>query len=430
MENSPDFTASMRSFFDSSETSTTKELSAQVAGEVHNYLVVAQKYQEGQAAVSVGIDVTELKRAQENLQATTSRLSSLIENLQAGVLVKNEFGHVVLINQIFCDLFGLPDTPAAWIGADFSDFSTQVKHLFVAPERFVREHEQIRDNREIVTNHEVQLADGRTLELDYIPIFVEDNYCGHLWMYRDISDRKKAEQELTEALAKEKELNDLKSRFITMTSHEFRTPLSSILSSAELLENYRHRWTEEKQNTHFNRIRVSVQHMTQLLNDVLFIGKAEAGKLEFNPRSLNLVEFGQSLIEELKIGIGAQHQFQYEVDSPEIVAPSDEKLLRQILTNLLSNAVKYSPKNSNILLKVFLEGDRVVFQVKDNGIGIPPDEKARLFESFHRATNVGNIQGTGLGLAIVKKCVDLHHGDLAVESEVDRGTTFTISIPR
>ncbi|MFP4299932.1 MAG: PAS domain S-box protein [Spirulinaceae cyanobacterium] len=429
MENSPDFNESMRSFFDSPETSTTKELSAQVAGEVHNYLVVAQKYEEGQAAVSVGIDVTELKRAQEDLQATTSRMSSLIENLQAGVLVKNELGHVVLINQIFCDLFGFPEVPAAWIGADFSDFSTQVKHLFADPEDFVQKHQKICQNRQIVTNQEVKLVDGRTLEIDYIPIFVEGNYCGHLWMYRDISDRKKAEIELTEALAKEKELNDLKSRFITMTSHEFRTPLSSILSSAELLEHYRHRWTEEKQNTHFNRIRVSVQHMTQLLNDVLFIGKVEAGRLEFNPQTLNIIDFCQGLVEEFKIGVGAQHHLEYEVNLAEITAQGDEKLLRQILTNLLSNAVKYSSKDSTILLKVFLEGDRVIFQVKDNGIGIPPDEKSRLFESFHRATNVGNIQGTGLGLAIVKKCVELHQGKITVESEVDVGTTFTISIP-
>lgn len=429
MENSPDFTESMRSFFDNAETSTTKELSAKVAGEVHNYLVVAQKYQDGQAAVSVGIDVTELKQAQDDLQATTSRLSSLIENLQAGVLVKNELGHVVLINQIFCDLFGFPDVPAAWIGADLSDFDRQVKHLFADPESFAQRHRTIRQNRQIVTNEEMQLADNRTLELDYIPIFVDGDYCGHLWMYRDITDRKKAERELKEALEKEKELNDLKSRFITMTSHEFRTPLSSILSSAELLEHYRHRWTDEKQNVHFNRIRISVQHMTQLLNDVLFIGKAEAGKLEFNPTTLNLVEFGQSLIEEFKISLANKHQLEYECDTDVIITQGDEKLLRQILTNLLSNAAKYSPENSTLLLKLFLEGDRVIFQVKDNGIGIPPDEKARLFESFHRATNVGNIQGTGLGLAIVKKCVDLHQGEITVESEVNVGTTFTVSIP-
>jgi PAS domain S-box-containing protein len=429
MDNSPDFTVSMRQFFDGSATSTTKEMTAQVAGEVRNYLVVAQKYQEGNAAVSVGIDVTELKRAQDNLQAATSRLSSLIENLQAGVLVKNELGHVILINQIFCDLFELPDNSAAWIGADLSDFNLQVKHLFADPEQFSERHDRIRAAREIVTNEEVQLADGRTLELDYIPIFVAGNYCGHLWMYRDITDRKQAEFELTEALAKEKELNDLKSRFITMTSHEFRTPLSSILSSAELLEHYRHRWPDEKQQTHFNRIRISVQHMTQLLNDVLFIGKAEAGKLEFQPQPLNLVDFCQSLVEDFQTSIAAHHEIIYVSNCDSARTLADEKLLRQILTNLLSNAVKYSPKNSQIALRLLLQPSCVIFQVEDRGFGIPLEEQSRLFESFHRATNVGNIQGTGLGLSIVKKCVELHDGDISVESEVGKGTTFSVSIP-
>lgn len=246
---------------------------------------------------------------------------------------------------------------------------------------------------------------------------------------RDISDRKQAEIELRNTLEKEQELSELKSRLVSMTSHEFRTPLTSILGSAELLKHYGHQWNEEKKFNHFDRIHSAVQHMTQMLDDMLLIGKAESGKLEFNPAPLDVVEFCHNLVEEL--GMIDRHYTLYLSclgDRPASV-PLDEKLLRHILSNLLSNAIKYSPAEKPIHLVLTFSGDTVVFQVKDRGIGIPREDQLRLFEPFQRAQNVGKISGTGLGLAIVKKAVDRHGGTIGVDSEVGVGTTFTVTIP-
>ncbi|HEY9612053.1 PAS domain S-box protein [Allocoleopsis sp.] len=282
--------------------------------------------------------------------------------------------------------------------------------------------------------------------------------------------RKQAEGEIRKALEKEKELRELKSRFITMTSHEFRTPLTTIHSSAELLENYGHKWTQEKKLTHLKRIQTSVKHMTRLLNDVLILGKVEAEKLKLNPVPLDLEKFCHNLVEELQLNDNNQHTIIFTCDwglgmekgrgsmgergtgalvrtgerenfssqSPQeqhtlfssLSQPyMDEKLLRQILENLLSNAIKYSPNGSTIDLTISALEEQAIFQIRDRGIGIPSEDQPRLFETFHRSTNVGTIAGTGLGLAIVKKCVDIHQGQIAVESEIGVGTTFTVTLP-
>jgi PAS domain S-box-containing protein len=257
--------------------------------------------------------------------------------------------------------------------------------------------------------------------------------------------RKQAEGEVLNAFTKEKELTELKSRFIAMASHEFRTPLTTIQSSSELLEYYSQKWVHEKKLTHFHRIQTSVKHMTKLLNDVLIIGRAEAGKLTFNPASLDLEGFCHNLVEELQLNDTHQHTISFacvrkleksvSIDSSlsSLVQTKllcmDETLLRQILENLLSNAIKYSPKGSIIEFTLQYSSTQAVFQIRDQGIGIPLQDQPLLFESFHRATNVGTIAGTGLGLAIVKKCVDIHQGQVAVESEIGVGTTFTVTLP-
>ncbi|MDM9384969.1 PAS domain S-box protein [Chlorogloeopsis sp. ULAP01] len=245
----------------------------------------------------------------------------------------------------------------------------------------------------------------------------------------DITKYKQLEQELRTALEKEKELNELKSRFITMTSHEFRTPLSTILSSSELLEHYRHKWTEEKLLLHIHRIQTAVKHMTDMLNDVLVIGKVEVGKLEFRPVPLDLVEYCCNLLEELQIDIDPQCAIAFNCEYKFIPGCMDEKLLGYILRNLLSNARKYSPNHRIVKFTLTCQQEQAVFEIKDQGIGIPSEDLPHLFESFHRAANVGNIQGTGLGLAIVKKCVDIHRGEITVNSELEAGTTFTVALP-
>ncbi|MDJ0592346.1 MAG: ATP-binding protein [Pleurocapsa sp. MO_226.B13] len=259
---------------------------------------------------------------------------------------------------------------------------------------------------------------------------------------RDISDRKQAETNIRQNLEREKKLNELKSRFVTMASHEFRTPLASILSSSELLEHYSHKWSEEKKLSHLYRIQNSVKRMTELLNDVLLLGKADAGKLELNPSRFNLFKFCHELVEEIQLTT-TTHQINFQVEKcsqANVCAQQsdsnkcdlfcmDEKLLRHILTNLLSNAVKYSPESDKVDFSVTCQSRQAIFQVRDFGIGIPPEEQNQLFDSFHRAANVGSIPGTGLGLPIVKRAVDLHGGTISIASQLGFGTTFTVTLP-
>ncbi|MBE9129459.1 ATP-binding protein [Coleofasciculus sp. LEGE 07092] len=259
---------------------------------------------------------------------------------------------------------------------------------------------------------------------------------------RNITKRKQAEDELRSNLEKEKELSELKSRFVSTVSHEFRTPLTTILGSTELLRYYSHSWSEDKKNVHFDRIYSHVKHMTQMLDDVLLVGKSEAGKLEFKPSPLNAIEFCCTLVEELQLGAGHQHTLIFtpmglEPEGQNFTGVSqvtdsylDEKLLQHIFSNLLSNAIKYSPVGSTIEFVLTYFDSHIVFQIQDSGIGIPVEDQLHLFEAFHRATNVGKLPGTGLGLAIVKNAVDLHGGEITVNSQVGVGTTFTVKLPR
>ncbi|MBW4576869.1 MAG: response regulator [Aphanothece sp. CMT-3BRIN-NPC111] len=254
--------------------------------------------------------------------------------------------------------------------------------------------------------------------------------------WRDITERKIAEEEVRKALAKEKELNELKSRFISIASHEFRTPLTTILVSAQCLELYKHKWTEEKKIAYLQQIQASVKQMNELIEDVLVIEKSEAGKLEFNPEPLDLEKFCQTLIAEMQL-IATKEQainfVSYASSSGQLpdrpLACMDKKLLRHIFSNLLSNAIKYSHSGSAVYFKLAIEDNVAIFEVQDSGIGIPPKDLPRLFESFHRASNVRDIPGTGLGLVIVKNSVDLHGGKITVQSEEGLGTTFTVLLP-
>lgn len=244
----------------------------------------------------------------------------------------------------------------------------------------------------------------------------------------EIYHRQHLEEELRNALIKEKELSNLKSNIISVVSHEYRTPLATILSSSELLEHYSDKWSKDKKNLHFQRIQSSVHHLTQLVNDVLILNKTELGQLPFNPAALDLLVLCQEIISELKLTIKTPHRILFNATGSARLACFDEKLLRQLLTNLLSNAIKYSVQEEDVQFYLIWDSDSVTFQICDRGIGIPKDEIAQLFEAFYRGSNIGTISGTGLGLAIVKKCVELHNGQISVESNGD-GTIFTVTLP-
>ncbi|MBL1198069.1 MAG: PAS domain S-box protein [Nostoc sp. GBBB01] len=242
----------------------------------------------------------------------------------------------------------------------------------------------------------------------------------------DITERKLLEQELRVALEKEKQLGELKSHFVSMTSHEFRTPLTTILSSCELLEHYRHKWTQERQLTHLHRIQTAVKRMTEMLNDVLIIGKAGTGKLEYKPTSFDLVKYCQQLVEEIQMNLNNQRLISFTSQYESIPCCMDDKLLGHIFNNLLSNAIKYSPDDSIVKFSLSCQNGQAVFEIQDWGIGIPEADLPFLFESFHRASNVGKILGTGLGMTIVKKCIDIHQGEIFVRSTEGFGTKITV----
>lgn len=237
------------------------------------------------------------------------------------------------------------------------------------------------------------------------------------------------ENELRLSLEKEKELSELKTRFIATTSHEFRTPLSIILSSSEMLGTYGHRWSEDKKKDLLNRIIVAVKHMTTMLQDVLFLNKDDAGKLEFQPQPNDLRKFLLQIVEEARTSDLREWQINFKESNESQVIWLDEKLLHQILNNLLSNAMKYSPDHQKIDLELRWYPNKVEISVRDYGIGIPLADQANLFESFFRAKNVGSIGGTGLGLSILKRAVDRHGGHIKVESTEGNGTTFTVILP-
>ncbi|MBD2328779.1 PAS domain S-box protein [Alkalinema sp. FACHB-956] len=256
----------------------------------------------------------------------------------------------------------------------------------------------------------------------------------HYWVgiQRDITERKRAEADMKIALVKERELSELKSRFVSTTSHEFRTPLSTILSSADLLEYYAADGSPKKQLEHINRIQNAALNMNHLLNDILIIERAEAKKLKFDPIELELRSFCQALIEETQLNDRHQHPLRFMVtpDAATLPAYMDERLFSQILNNLLSNALKYSPANQPVSVNLGWTTSQIILRIQDEGIGIPLEDQGRLFEPFHRATNVGSVSGNGLGLAIVKQSVDIHRGQIQIHSQVNVGTTIQVTLPR
>lgn len=238
------------------------------------------------------------------------------------------------------------------------------------------------------------------------------------------------ESQLRQALAQEKKLNNLKSRIITTVSHEYRTPLATILSSAELLEVYRHQWDEEKQLKHLHRIQSSVHQINALVDDVLFLNQVESSAIEFNPHLVQLADFLTNFMAEQQAQLDDKHSLELVIDDDIGECFVDSQLIKQILTHLLSNAIKYSPNGSKIKVRLHSCGNEgVEFQVCDRGMGIPSEEIEEIFDSFSRASNVGTIRGSGLGLAIVKKCLDLHNGNIKVSSELGVGSTFTVTLP-
>lgn len=240
---------------------------------------------------------------------------------------------------------------------------------------------------------------------------------------------KNSERKILNAWEQEQELNLLKSSFISMASHEFRTPMTTIRTSVELLQKFDHELTDQKRDDYFERIKAAIRQIIHLLDEILLLGSGEAGGLRYQPKPLDLEKFCAELMEDLRFSHSQHYTITAECEGDCSIAVMDAALLWHILTNLLSNAIKYSPTGGSVRFSLMCQSGTATFRVQDHGLGIPLKDQSHLFETFYRCSNVGKIQGTGLGLAIVKKCVDLHQGDIQVNSELGKGTMFTVTLP-
>lgn len=245
----------------------------------------------------------------------------------------------------------------------------------------------------------------------------------------EIKKQKKYELQIQKSLEKEKELNELKSRFISMASHEYRTPLTSIKIFADLLKMHGRKIENDKYYSYISKINNSVEYMTELINDVLMVNKAETGKIKLNPVVLDFNKLCNSIYEEYRDQSESKHEIILNYISPISLIYADEKLLRQVISNLISNAIKYSPGKGRIDFSVNTNGEKIIVIIKDEGIGILPEDRDKIFSSFYRGQNIGTVPGTGLGLYIVKRIVELCGGSIYFESIVNQGTAFTVELP-
>ena len=245
----------------------------------------------------------------------------------------------------------------------------------------------------------------------------------------DRTDQARTEEFMRRALEQERELNELRSRFTSIVSHEFRTPLGVIMSAVELLRNYFDRLDAERREELFEDIHQATRRMADLMEQVLVLGRADAGKLGFSPAPLDLPALCQKLKDESFAATAGKCPVDLSCSGCDCPALADEPLLRHIFSNLLSNAAKYSAPGSPVSFSATREDAEAVFVIRDQGLGIPAKDQPRLFEAFHRAANVTEIPGSGLGLLIAKRCVELHGGRISFASIEGEGTTFTVRLP-
>lgn len=387
------------------------------------------------------------------------RLNALFEHATEGIIIASKKGLIIKANPSSEALFGYKKDEL------LGKFIEQL-----VPDRFVSKHHQHRDSyhanphpRAMGKGYDLyaKRKDGSEFPAEIsLSYYKKEEETYAIAFIIDVTERKKAEEnikrinadlenkvdertrvlketmmelesskeELNLALVKEKELNDMKSRFVTMASHEFRTPLSTILSSVSLIGKYKEGTEDEKRQKHVERIKSAVTNMTLILNDFLSAGKLEEGKISNNPVVLNVPVLIKEVAGELSNLLRTNQKIQFSHSGSEAVL-IDKQFFKNIIINLLSNAIKFSPENAVIIITTEVNANHFEIKVKDSGIGIPEDEQKNLFERFFRAKNALNVQGTGLGLNIVAKYVEELGGVIKFESQLNIGTTFHISIP-
>lgn len=369
-------------------------------------------------------DITQCKRTEEALRQSEARFRSLAETTNAIIFI-NQGSQFCYVNPAAEAITGYRREELLTY-PDIHQLIQERKQVPQPGKSVFAQSEEIKHCEEI----KILTKNGEELWLDCSVGVIEfEGKLAVLGTAIDITKHTQAEVEIRQALEQEKELSELRARFISIVSHEFRTPLNNISISTSSLRRYSHQWTESEKLDYLHGIEADIEQLNSLLDEVLIIGGAEEGKRKFEPRPLDLDHFCREIFIEMQLTDNKQHVFSFISQGDFSRIYVDKKLLQPILTNLLSNAIKYSPPNSKVSLELFCENENVIFQIKDQGIGISTVDQQKLFEPFHRGRNVGDIEGTGLGLSVVKKFVDLHGGQISVASEMNVGTTFIVALP-
>ncbi|MBB5353513.1 PAS domain S-box-containing protein [Haloferula luteola] len=397
--------------------------------------------------VCVHEDTTNRKQAEEEIQELNQHLEqriaertrelreseekfrNLFEQSRQGVMLHDENANFAEVNPAAAALFGLAK----------EDFAGRHPAEFAAEYQPSGERSDEMAQREILrclTEGTARFewthlhSQGHEVALDVVLSRIPNGEKSLMQaVVTDISQRKRAEEELKRSLERERELNQLKSNFVSMVSHEFRTPLGIIQSSAEILNDYLEQLDPIERQDQLRSITKNSRRMARLMEDVLLLGRLDSGKMEFLPRPLDLEGLCRSLVDEVASTTEGRCPIEFSTQTRPDHAQADERLLRHILLNLLNNAVKYSPPGQRVTFNACATSEAWVFSISDRGIGIPKSDLPVLFEAFRRGSNVGQTPGTGLGLVIVKQSVELHGGTLAIDSREGEGTTFTVSIP-
>lgn len=393
-------------------------------------LDIAPIHMEEEPHYFVGIltDLTELMRAQEfqkNQEALEQRqklLQAIASNFPGGLIgVLNKNLQYVFVGG--SEIQKLGHNTHDWVGHALFDKVSPEANAFAAPYlNRVFQGESVQFETRVKNN---------TYLVSAVPMAAEGKYITRaLVVIQNITERKQAEEETLRALSKQRELNELKSKFVTTASHEFRTPLGTILSSADLAFQYHGLGDEENTAKHINRVKSSVKQLTEILNEFLQLSKIEEGAFHPTPTEFPLSECCEALVEEMSTLKKAGQEILYHQEGKMDLVVLDRQHTRNILVNLLSNAIKYSAAGKRIWFTTFADKDQVVFQVRDEGIGISEEEKSQIYDAFFRAHNAAHIQGTGLGLNIVQRYLKLMNGSISMESELNKGSVFTVRIPQ
>jgi signal transduction histidine kinase/FixJ family two-component response regulator len=400
---------------------------------LRNLFPVFNEKEDLEMMIGYALDITNIKKTNLELNTTSTRLSTLISSLNSGILLEDKNRRILVTNEEFCSIFGILAKPSDLVGIDCSGSAEQSKHLIKDPEKFVLDVYQIVQERKIITDEEIHFVDGRVFERDFIPIYLEEEYLGHLWEYRDVTEKKEAEKELIRAREEAEESRRLKQKFLANMSHEIRTPMNGVVGIVHFLERTS---LDDTQKNYLNILKDSSEHLLHIINDILDVSKLEEGKLILSETPVQFDSIIEGVLQNVKSRADDKNLDIKVIgldifDSPLL---TDPVRVRQILLNLLSNAIKFTHKGSIGIdcTTISKTKNHHTFNLKvwDTGIGIPEESRDKIFAAFDQSSlNTTTLYGgTGLGLNIVKELVEKLEGDIEVESELNKGSSFNITL--